>query len=125
MVPTLMKRCKPEKVCTKEYGKMLKRIQVLEEVTIPVKEARNWKIERQKRWITRKEYGRLWNEFETGRFMAQKRPWNVAKEKCWKTEVSLPKEDGNQLREQKAVHEENFLSSSAARGCLWKEQQQN
>ena len=47
-------------------GKMLKRIQVLEDGRIPAKEARNWKIEGQKRRITRKEYRKLWNEFETG-----------------------------------------------------------
>ena len=35
---------KPEKMDTKKYGKMLKRIQVLEEGRIPAKEARNWAI---------------------------------------------------------------------------------
>ena len=64
--------CKPEQVGTKEHGKMLKRIQILEEGRIPAKEARNWKIEGLKRRSTRKEYRRLWNEFETGGFMAQK-----------------------------------------------------
>ena len=53
-----------EQVGTKEYGKMLKRIQVLEEGRISAKEARNWKIEEQKRWMTRKEYKRLWYKFE-------------------------------------------------------------
>ena len=55
---------KPEQVGTKEYGKVLKRIQAVEDGGIPAKEARNWKIEEQKRWIRRKEYRRLWNEFE-------------------------------------------------------------
>ena len=45
--------------------KMLKRIQVLEDGRIPAKEARNWKIEGQKSSITREEYRKLWNEFET------------------------------------------------------------
>ena len=47
-----MNRCKPEKVGTKEFGKMLKRIQVLDEGRIPAKEARRWKIEGQRRRIT-------------------------------------------------------------------------
>ena len=32
---------------TKEYGKMLKNIQVLEDGRVPAKEAQNWKIEGQ------------------------------------------------------------------------------
>ena len=45
MGPKLMTCCKPEHVGTKEYGKMFKRIQVLEDGRVPAKEARNWKIE--------------------------------------------------------------------------------
>ena len=41
----VMNCCKPEQVGTKEYGNMLKRIQVLEDGRVPAKEARNWKIE--------------------------------------------------------------------------------
>ena len=36
-----MNCCKPEHVGTKEHGKMLKRIKVLEDGRIPAKEARN------------------------------------------------------------------------------------
>ena len=43
--PKLMSCCKPEQVGTKEHGKMLKRIQVLEDGRVPAKEARDWKIE--------------------------------------------------------------------------------
>ena len=75
-----MNCCKPEQVGTKEYGKMLKRIQVLEGGRIPAREARNWKSEGQKRRITRKEHRRLWNEFEVGGFIAQKGLWNLARE---------------------------------------------
>ena len=49
MGPTLMNCCKPEKVDTKEYGKMSKRIQVLKDGRVPAKEARNLKIEGQKK----------------------------------------------------------------------------
>ena len=64
-----MNCCKPEQVGTKEHGKMLKRIQILEDGRVPAKEATNWKIEGQKRRI------------------------------------------GDNVRENKAMHEENFLSS--------------
>ena len=40
MGPKLMNCCKPEQMGTREYGKMLKRIQVLEDGRIPAKEAR-------------------------------------------------------------------------------------
>ena len=40
--------CKPEHVGTKENGKILERIQVLEDGRVAAKEARNWKIEGQK-----------------------------------------------------------------------------
>ena len=40
----LMNSCKPEQVGTKEYGKMHKRIQILEDGRVPAKEARNWKM---------------------------------------------------------------------------------
>ena len=90
MGPKLMKYCKPEKVGTKEYGKMLKRIQILDAGRTLAKEAGNWKIEGQKTRISRKEERRLWNEFETGGVMAQTELWIVAEEKCWKTEVLFP-----------------------------------
>ena len=38
-----------DRMVTKEYGKMLKRIQVVEDGRVPAKEARNWRIEGQKR----------------------------------------------------------------------------
>ena len=43
--PQLMICWKPEQVGTKEYGKMLKRIQILEDGRVLAKEATNWKIE--------------------------------------------------------------------------------
>ena len=36
-------------MCTKEHGKMLTRVQVLEEGRVLANEARNWKIEGQKK----------------------------------------------------------------------------
>ena len=53
MGPKLINFCKPEQVGTKEYGKMLKQIQVLEEGRILANEARNRKIVGHKRRITR------------------------------------------------------------------------
>ena len=46
--PKLMNRCKPEKMDTKEYGKMLKRILTLEDGRVPAKNARGCKIVGQK-----------------------------------------------------------------------------
>ena len=45
--------------CGEEYGKMLKRIRVLQGGRVPDKEARNWMIE---------EYQRLYNDYENGKF---------------------------------------------------------
>ena len=43
MGPELMNRCKPEPMGTQGYGKMLRRIPVLEDGRVPAKEARNWR----------------------------------------------------------------------------------
>ena len=51
MGPNLMNCCKLEPMGTKEYGKMLKRIQILEHGGVLVKEARSWRIEGKKRRI--------------------------------------------------------------------------
>ena len=72
MEPKLMNCCKPERMGTKEFGTMLKRTQTLEGGRVPAKEASNWRIEGQKRKITRKKYQRLVNKFEMEGFMAQK-----------------------------------------------------
>ena len=85
---------------------MLRRVAILEEVS-----ARGWKIEGQKRRVTREEYEILREEFEAGVFMVPKGLWNIAKKRMLEDRGVVPKEDGNQLREEKAMHEENFLSS--------------
>ena len=64
MVPNLRNCCKPVQVGTAEHGKMLKRIQMLEDGRVPAKAANNRRIERKKRRITWMEYRRLSNEFE-------------------------------------------------------------
>ena len=81
MDPTLTNCCKPEQVGTKEYSKMLKRIQKFEDGRVPAKEAKNWRIEGKKRRTTRKVYRRLFNEFESEGLMAQKGLWNLARKK--------------------------------------------
>ena len=62
----------------------------------------------QKRRITRKECRRLWNVFETGGFIPQEGLWNVAREKMLQDRGALPSEEGDIVREYKAMHEENF-----------------
>ena len=80
MGPKLTNCCRLEQMDAKEFGKTMKRIQILEERTVPAKEAKNWRIDGEKR-ITRKEYKRLQNNFKMERFMAQEGLWNLAKEK--------------------------------------------
>ena len=77
----LMNCCSPEPMSTQGHGKMLKRIQFLEDGRIPAKEAKNWRIEGKKRRITRREYQRLVNKFEMEGFMVPKGLWNLAREK--------------------------------------------
>ena len=43
--PKLITCCIPEPMGTKEIGKMVKRIQILEEGRVPAKEAKNWRID--------------------------------------------------------------------------------
>ena len=38
--------CRPEQTGTKEFGKMMKRIQILEEGRVPAKETKNWRKEK-------------------------------------------------------------------------------
>ena len=59
MGPELMNCCRPDQMGTKESGNMLKRIQTLEEGTVPANQANNWRIEGEKKRITRKEYQRI------------------------------------------------------------------
>ena len=86
---------------TKEFGKMVKIIQFLEEGRVPAKEAKNWRIEGEKKRITRKGCGRLLNNFETEGLMAHKDLWNLAKEKLMKERGELPNEEGDVVREEK------------------------
>ena len=52
---------------------MLKRIEVLEDGRVPSNDAKHWKIKRQKRRITTKEYQRHLNKFGMEGFVGQKR----------------------------------------------------
>ena len=81
MGPKLTNCCRLEHMDTKEFGKMMKRMQILEEGRVPAKGAKKWKIEGAKRRITRKEFERLLNNFAMEGSMALKGLWNFAKEK--------------------------------------------
>ena len=78
MGPKLVNCCVLEPMGTKEFGKMVKRIQTLEKGRVPAKEAKNWRIEGEKKRTTRKEYRRLKNNFEMEGIMAQEGLWNLA-----------------------------------------------
>ena len=84
-----MNCCKPQQVGTKEHGKMLKRIQILEDGRVPAKEAPKWKIEG-KMTINRKDYRRLLSEFEMDGFMAGL--WNLERENMLLVEKTRKKE---------------------------------
>ena len=85
--------CKPEQVYTKEYGNMLKRIQVFEDGRVPADEARNWKIEGH---IPREKSVRgFLSKFEMEGFMAQKGLWNLAGENVMPDREALPKDEGD------------------------------
>ena len=111
MRPKLMNCCEPEPMGTQAHGKMLKRIQVLDDGRVPAKEARSWRIEGQKTRITRKGHQRLLSKVEIEGFMSQKGLWNLVREKVLRERGALPKEEGDVIRKYKAMHEENFLSS--------------
>ena len=49
MGPKLVNCCGPEHMGTKEFDKIMKRIQTLEEGRAPAKEAKNWRIEGEKK----------------------------------------------------------------------------
>ena len=54
MEPKLVTRCRPEQMGAKEFGKMWKIIQTLEEGRVPAKEAKHWRVEGEKKIIARK-----------------------------------------------------------------------
>ena len=94
MGPKLMNCCKPEQVGTKKYGKMLKRILILEDGKVLAKETKTWKIG-QKRRITYKEVKRRWLiEFEMEGFMAHK-VYGISQEKIVAGQRSIAKEEGD------------------------------
>ena len=98
-------------MATKEFSNMMKSIQTLEEGRVPAKEAKNGIIEGEKKRITREEYQRLLNNFEMEGLMSQKGLWNLAKEKIMKERGELPHEEGDVVKEFRAMHEEDFWSS--------------
>ena len=59
MGPKVVNCCRPEQMGTKEFGNMVKRMQILEEGRVPAKETKNWRIEEEKKRISGKEYQRL------------------------------------------------------------------
>ena len=100
-----MNYCKPEKMGTKEYGKLLMRIEVFKDGRVPAKEASSWRIEGQKRRISTKEYQRHLKKFAIWRT----KDCEISSEKrCCRVGGVLPKEEGDVIREYEAMHEEHF-----------------
>ena len=99
MGPKLVNCCKPEQVGTKEHGKMLKLIQVLEYGGSWQRrqEARGLKDKREE--IREKRIRGFLNKFELEGFMAQEGLWNLGGEKELQDGEELPKEEGDVIRE--------------------------
>ena len=72
MGPKLTNCCMSEPMGTKNVGKMVKRIPSLEG-RVPAKGAKTWRIEGEKKRITRKEHRRLLNNFEMEGFDGAKK----------------------------------------------------
>ena len=70
-----------------------------------------WRIEEEKKRITRKQYQRRLTKFEMEGLVAQKGLWNMAKEKTMKERGELPNVEDDAVREYIAMHEENFWSN--------------
>ena len=82
----LVNCCRLEQMGTKELGKIMKRIQTLEEGRVPANEAKNWITEGEKKRITRKGFQRLLKNFEMEGLMGL---WNLANEKIMKERWEL------------------------------------
>ena len=92
MGPKPVNCCRPEQMGTKESSNIMKRIQTLEG-RVPAKEAQNWRIDGEKKRVTREEYKRLLNNFEMEGSVARKG------EKIMKESGELPNEEGDAVRE--------------------------
>ena len=80
--PKYLNRCRAEKKDTNEYRQMVKIILKVEEGREPCKNAKGWKVEGEKRGVTKTEECRmLREEFEVGVFNLQNGVWNFAKQK--------------------------------------------
>ena len=84
---------------------------ILEEGRVPAKRQSIGESREKRKRITRKEYKMLLNNLEMKGSTAQKGVWNLAKEKIMKERGELPNEEGDVVRENKAMHKEDFWSS--------------
>ena len=97
---------------TKEYGRMLKRIQVLEDRRVLAKEARIGNLRDKKKKNHEERVSEAFgSKFEMEGFMPPRDLWNLAGEKVLQDRGALPRGEGHAIREYKAMHEENFLDS--------------
>ena len=67
-----MNCCKPEQMGTKEYSKMMKIIQALEDGRVPAKDARSWRIEGKEKNYE-KRVSEAFKQARHGRFHGPKR----------------------------------------------------
>ena len=68
-------RCRSESNNDRGHKRIKKRIEVREEGRVPARKDKGWKIEGEKKQVTREEYKRLKEDFQDSSMMAQKRLW--------------------------------------------------
>ena len=96
MGPKLLKCCRPEQVGTKEHGKHLKIIQVLEDGRVLAKEGGN----STQKENHEKRASEAFEQVRDGRFHDTKKGWwNLARNKVLQDRGSLPQEEGDTIRE--------------------------
>ena len=89
----------------------MKRILTSEEGKVLDRKAQDQNTEGEERIVTRKEVRRLRSECEDEGLMAQKELWDMAKRRSFEDRRAVPEEEGDLVREHKAMHEDKFLSS--------------
>ena len=74
--------------------------------------------------LLRKDYRRLSNDFESEGLMAERGPWNLARERRLQDRCALSREEGDVVRDTLRCMKRNFLSSWLRTDLVGKEEKQ-
>ena len=113
---------RPEKMVTKEDGKMFKRIQILEECRVPVKDTKDWKIEGQKKKDHQEEIWKIERVIWGWWFQDPRK----AAEYCKEEHVGRQRSVTQRRWQSSAGTQCNAWKTFSAAGCkrLWKNKMQ-